>query len=237
MDEYQIKVAFYHSLQSIWANIDDVAKRPLREDSIPLIRAHIWNCILTRNHTLFPQIINMFVNGSNEDIFNDPIFVEVYNEADAATLTEEAMAEYLRTELELYQISDEAKSIIKSEIDGVDSIRKDILNAGTESVEACRRGQLGRDTLGQAMKALKDLVNETYEDIDKVTREGRSWNKHVNITFMDTLSATTTKICRVSVDQPLQEVFQLYAQRNHIPVEKLQFMYPTCLQDSHVILL
>ena len=66
MDEYQIKVAFYHSLQSIWANIDDVAKRPLREDSIPLIRAHIWNCILTRNHTLFPQIINMFVNGSNE---------------------------------------------------------------------------------------------------------------------------------------------------------------------------
>jgi len=102
-------------------------------------------------------------------------------------------------------------------------MRKDILNAGTDSIEASRHG--GRDTLGQAMKALKDLVNETYEDIEKVTREGRSWNKHVNIIFMDTLSATTTKICRVSVDQPLQEVFKLYAQRNHIPVEKLQFMY------------
>jgi len=223
MPEFDSRLVFQHSLQSIWANIDDVTKKPLSQESIPLLRAHIWNCILTRSHTVFPQIINGFLN--DESRYHDPIFVEAYKEATAATLTGEAMAEYLRTELELYQISDEAKSIIESEIDGVDSIRKGILNASTASMEAFRRGQC-RDTLGQAVKVLKDLVNETYEDIDlKATQEGSSWNKHVNITFMDTLSSTTTKICRVRVDQPLQEVFQLYAQRNHIPVEKLQFMY------------
>jgi len=91
--EYNSRLVFQHSLQlqSIWANIDDVTKKPLSQESIPLLRAHIWNCILTRNHTMFPQIMNGFLD--DEHRYGDPIFVEAYKEATAATLNEEAMAE------------------------------------------------------------------------------------------------------------------------------------------------
>lgn len=211
MPEYDSRLVFQHSLQSIWANIDDVTKKPLSQESIHLLRAHIWNCIITRDHTMFPQLINGFLD--DEGRYDDPIFVTAYKEATAATLTEESMAEYLRTELEIYQISDEAKSLASSEVDGVDSMRKGFLNTFTVSMEAYRRGhygQIGLETLPQAMKVVKDLIDETYEDIGKTT-QGGSWNTHVNITFMDTSSSASTKICRISVDQPLKEVFQIYA--------------------------
>jgi len=255
-----IKRVFYHSLQSIWANIDDDTKRPLKEESIPLIKAHIWNCIITRSYTKLPHIMKAFENSKDSLRY---IFVGAHEEANAATATEEAMADYLKKMLENYHYRDEAISIIESDTISTGVCRQiliSILN-GSGFVKQAKDTadfpdeELKRRVLHllyydgsanpvsiQVAKALVDRLDEEIKnhnkqddcrnthlskDINlKATQEG-SGNKHFSICFEDTLSYDTTMIYRIDIDQPVQEIFQLYAQRHYIPipVKKLQFMY------------
>ena len=252
MDEPEVKMVFQHSLQSIWANIDVVTKKPLKEECVPLIKAHICNCIITRDHTRLARILN------SEDRTN-----YAHKEANAATATEEAMVDYLKTVLESYHYRDEAISIIESDTISIEVLRQvtiSTLNGYTHpsvvkvanDIANCSDDELKRRVLqvvnlsisisGKIAKALvmnrnkaalhnerlntlKDSVNEAYEGINLKTTQEDSGSTHLSICFEDTLSQCKTEVYRIDIDQPLKEVFQLYSQRNHIPVEKLQFMY------------